>query len=394
MAFTLEQIREFALNPASIPAPGTYAEGGIYSVAEMLRGLKSAISKGQLPISEYFAIAEPLVNYAAARTGEVAGKGKGAADIANKGWQEITSLNAVRAQNGQWVTTAPFSAREYANLPVDVLPTQEEVTSGRIPLDLLPPVQRFRPPTPISTPQTPQVLPPIGPGGQQPGTPPGTITQVPDPANPGKMINVPLVGDPLQNSVPKMIDQSVIEQEGLRQSEQNRLAFEAERAIRGQRLKDTAAFLSSEEDRKFGEAQPGIYEDLNKRGLLRSTGLGDALAREKAKLSGESAAVLAQQGLSDRDAEVGGIKDILAKSQQFQTSGLERRFTLEDFNREADMAKALGAQYAPQVKGGKSVLGGILAGAGAGASAGSSMGPVGTGIGAVLGAATGGSKAR
>lgn len=387
MAYSLDQIRDFSDNPANIPGGGSYGEGVVFNIAEMMRGLKDAIKRGELTVSEYFNVADPLLNHAQTAVNSIAGGGSAKASAVNPAWQQIQQLGAVKSMNGRWETTLPISSREYANLPESVLPTQKEVQSGQIPIDLLPAVQRYRPETPTA-PTTPQVNP--GVGGQ-----PGQTTQVPDPQNPGKFINIPVVGDPLANSVPRTVDQSVIEAEAARQAEQSRQAFEAEKSIRSSRLTDLAALLTKEEDRKLNLEQPGIYEDLNTRGLLRSSGLGEALAREKSKLAGESANVLATQGLTDRDAEISGIQDILARTQQFQTSGLERKFTIEDFNREAETARALGSQYAPQVKGGNSVLQGVLGSAASGAAAGGAIGgPWGAGVGAIISATATGLSAH
>lgn len=398
MAYSLELAREWAQNPNAIPSPGSYGEGRIANILEQLRGLRADVKSGKITIAEYLDVAEPLASSGARFGHSLAGGGSKKANAANAaGLQAFTQEGFAKdLGGGNWVGRVPFSAREYAQLPESVLPTQNEVNSGIVPIDYLPPIQRYRPEPPPqqpTAPTNPQVNPgpgaPQAPGGvpAQPVAPP--TSTVPDPANPGQSINVPVVGDPLRNSVPKTVDQSVIEQEAARQAEQQRQAFEAERAIRSQRLTDLSAFLTNEENRKFSQSQPGIYEDLNARGLLRSSGLGEALAREKAKLAGDSASVLAQQGLTDRDAEIQGIKDILSRTQQFQTSGLERKFTLEDFEREKATARELGANYAPSVKGGSSVLSGILGGAATGATAGSALGPWGAGAGAIMGAANG-----
>ncbi len=400
MAYTLDQIKQFAQNPGSIPGGGTYGEGSVFNIASMIGSLKQAIQSGQLNISDYLNIADPLIKSAAQTTQSIAGKGSKAANAVNPGFAQLQSLGAVNSSNGQYGAAAPFTAREYANLPENVLPTQKEVNSGQIPLTLLPPIQRFRPDS--STSPTGQPLPQINPGpaGLQPATTPtvgAPLTSTPDPNNPGQSIGIPVVGDPLQNSVPKVIDQSVIEQEGIRQQEQQRQALAAQDAIRAGRLNDLKTLLSQQEDRQFSENAPGIYEDLNSRGLIQSSGLGEALAREKAKLAANTNDQLTQQGLADRDADVSGIGDILSKLQSFQTSGLERKFTLQDFQNEADLAQKLGATNAPTIAGGKSVLSGVLSGALNGAGTGAVVGkgnPYAIGAGAVAGGAAGGTKGK
>jgi hypothetical protein len=383
------------LDFSRVPATGSYGEGFVGNLWTYLKQAKDYVKQGKLSVSDYLDIADPIVNKAHETAGRILSSGSKQANSVKGFWEGLQNDGFIKNQNGQFVANAPFTAREYANLPENVLPTQGEVNSGRIPLDLLPPVQRFRPePT---APTTPQINPgpgnPLSPGTPgQPGTSNGSVISIPDPANPGKSINVPVVGDPLANSVPKTIDQSIIEQEAARQAEQSRQAYEAENAIRSGRLTDLAGLLSKQEDQKFSQDSPGIYEDLNSRGLLRSSGLGDALAREKAKLAGDSANTLMQQGLTDRDAQIQGIQDILARTQSFQTSGLERKFTLEDFQKEADLSKSLGANLAPTVKPGNSVLSGVLGGAVAGGGAGAALGPWGAGIGAVLGGTAGAAK--
>lgn len=445
MAYTLDQIKGFSSNPGSIAAPGSYGEGRVYNIASILTDLKGLVQSGAVTVKDYLDISTPLVKSAETTTNSIAGGGSKKANAVNPAWQQIQSLGAVKNIDGRWEPTAPFSAREYASLPENVLPTQKEVNSGIIPLNLLPPVQRFRPDaspntpgqpiapgtpgtptspiTPGATPGAPSTLPGGGvilpvpgatPGAGQPqpqvnpgvgGTPPVATPQPAAPGQPpvvgvidpttGQPIGVPVVGDPLNNSVPKVIDQSIIEQEGLRQQEQQRQAYEAERGIRAQRLTDLQALLTKQNDRQFSENAPGVYEDLNSRGLLRSSALGDALAKERAKLEAGTAEQFAQQGLTDRDADISGIDKILQSTQSFQTSGLERKFTLEDFNRESDIARTLGAQVAPTVKSGKSVLGGVASGAGAGAAAGTAISPGwGTAIGAGLGAVLGGTSAK
>lgn len=384
--YTLDQIRQFAANPSSIPNGGTYGEGRAYGIADIIAGLRSQIQTGALNVSDYFNIADPLIKQFSQDI-NISTQGSRQANAINPALQQLQSMGALKVSNGQITSILPFSSREYANLPESVLPTRDEVNSGRIPLDLLPPVQRFRPDTP-STP-----APGVGgqPGGA-PGSQTGGSTQIPDPKNPGQFINVPIVGDPLQNSVPKTIDQSVIEQESQRQAEQSRQAYEAENAIRTQRLSDLGDLLTKRENTQFSQDTPGIYEDLNSRGLLQSSELGNSLAKERAKLAAASADTLTSQGLTDRDAQIQSISDILGRSQQFQTSGLERRFTLEDFNREQDAAKALGSQYAPSVKSGNSVLSGALGGAATGAAAGAATkNPYVIGLTTLLGAGAGAS---
>lgn len=385
MAYTLEQIRAFSAAPNTVPGAGSYGEGQVYQIVEMVKNLKDQIKTGKLTVSEYFDVAEPLIKQAQAKTQSISSGGQKKAQAVEPAYRELQSIGAIKeGGTGGWQAVLPFSAREYAGLPEAVLPTQKDVQSGLVPLDLLPPIQRFRPDPAV----TPQVNPAIDPATGLPTTNPTA------PTNPGQTIGSPVVGDPLQNSVPKVIDQSVIEQESIRQAEQQRQAFEAQNALSQQRMDQLRGLLTQQEDQQFDLAKPGIYEDLNTKGLLRSSGLGTALAKEKAALSASTNNQLSQTALGDTDRQIKSIADILAQQQSFQTSGLERRFTLEDFNKEANLAKSLGATNAPQIKGGNSVLGGVLGGAVSGAGAGAALGPWGAGAGAVLGAAGGGATSK
>ena len=242
------------------------------------------------------------------------------------------------------------------------------------------------PETPFGTPGAPAPAPVTGPVAADPRR---SVIAIPDPRNPGKFIEVPITDRDLPPGLtPEDITgQFDVEAEALRQQEQSRKVFEQQRSLRGERLEELRSLLASEEERQFGLSQPGIEESLQSRGLLRSSALGTELSRERGRLSGISQAGLAAQSLADREAELQGISDILGGRQQLQTSGLERRFSIEDFEREAQLARGLGAEVAPSVS--RNALLPAIQGATAGASAGSAFGPYGAAIGGIGGAVTG-----
>lgn len=258
-------------------------------------------------------------------------------------------------------------------------------------------------------PEPPIVQPPAQPGG---GQPPGTqpieapaetgeavrterapirkVIAVPDPRNPGELIEIPVVDRGIPGDIDRQADQFLIEREGLRQQEQSRRAFEGQRAIRGERLGDLSDLLLRQEEFQFGQRRPTIAEEAQTGGLLRSSGFGEALARERRGFAEQSRLALSQQALSDREFEAQGISGILGQRQAFQGSALQRRFSLEDFERSARLSRELGASSAPQVGGGKGFsLGSAASGAAIGGGIG---GPPGAAIGAGLGLAAGGGK--
>ena len=146
---------------------------------------------------------------------------------------------------------------------------------------------------------------------------------------------------------------------------------------------------------KSQQRQAGLLEELQTGGLLQTSELEAAFARESGQRTQQINQAIAAQSLQDRQAEVTGIGDILAKRQAFQTSGLQREFSLEDFERAARVARETGASVTPQVGGGGGALAGLLGGAGSGAATGGAIGgapgaAIGAGVGAVLGGVSGG----
>lgn len=219
-----------------------------------------------------------------------------------------------------------------------------------------------------------------------------TPIAAPDPRRPGELIEIPVVDRGIPEDVRVSSDRGRIEAEALRQQEQQRQAFEAARALRDERLRDLAGLLSAEEERKFEATTPLIAESAQSAGLLRSSALGEALARERSNLAAQSAFELARVGLEDRDLEVQGIQDILANRQLLQSQALERAFSIEDFEREAQIARDIGAAAAPQVRGGSGKGGALTTGLG-GAAVGHSIGGVpGAIIGGIGGLVGGGGK--
>ena len=124
----------------------------------------------------------------------------------------------------------------------------------------------------------------------------------------------------------------------------------------------------------LAQVLPSIAEDYNAGHLINSTAYPQEVARQASNLT---------QNL---------VLPAITGRQNYQASALQRGLSLEDFVNEANVAKAIGAQMAPQVNNGK---GTAVSGLGAGASAGSAFGPWGAAIGAGLGylAGGGGTKA-
>lgn len=103
----------------------------------------------------------------------------------------------------------------------------------------------------------------------------------------------------------------------------------------------------------FKSMLPDIAENAQAAHLYDSTGYGQEVARQQANIASEIANQEAQQRLG-----------ALTNLQGFQSGALGRGLSLEDFINQANVAKTIGAQAAPQVGNGKGNTGAILGGLG------------------------------
>lgn len=176
--------------------------------------------------------------------------------------------------------------------------------------------------------------------------------------------------DSFINDIPSDID--LLSDRGTLEREALRTKFSNNRSISS--LSD---LLANENTRQFELATPGIEEDLNSQGLLHSTALGEALAREKAKLVGQSDFTLGQAKLAS-DQQVNDIR----------LGGVSRQFSLDDFAKQTALARELAQMQIDSS--GKSSGGNPLAGALTGGLNGAVLGgSVGGPWGAVAGGAAG-----
>jgi hypothetical protein len=140
---------------------------------------------------------------------------------------------------------------------------------------------------------------------------------------------------------------------------------------------------ASEQQKYAGEMlkrmTPDIEEGLNAQHLLNSSALPQEIAKQASNLSQDVASQRAN-----------AIQAALTGRQGFETGALQRGLSLEDFVNQANVAKSIGAQFAPQVGNGK---GTAVSGLGAGAAAGAPFGPWGAAIGGGAGALLGSNKA-
>lgn len=102
------------------------------------------------------------------------------------------------------------------------------------------------------------------------------------------------------------------------------------------------------------QSLPNIAENAQAAHLYDSTGYGQEVARQQAQLASGVASDTANQKLQ-----------ALQGLQGFQTGALQRGQGLEDFINQANVAKTIGAQMAPQPPSGKSQFGTVAQGVGA-----------------------------
>lgn len=107
------------------------------------------------------------------------------------------------------------------------------------------------------------------------------------------------------------------------------------------RLNDLASLLAKTQDSQFNRDIPGIAETAQGKGMLETSGFGNALANRYKELTAQTSEELAKQGLADRDLEIKGLSDIGVNSNNLGTATLERQFSNEDLTRSEQLAKYL-----------------------------------------------------
>lgn len=138
-------------------------------------------------------------------------------------------------------------------------------------------------------------------------------------------------------------DQAAINSEGQRQ-------YDA--TLKG--ISDVSTANTARAKALFGQMLPDIAENSQAAHLYDSTGYGQEVARQQSNIASEVANQEAQQKLQ-----------ALSGLQGFQTGALQRGLSLEDFINQANVAKTIGAQMAPQPPSGKAQFGTVASGIGA-----------------------------
>lgn len=149
-------------------------------------------------------------------------------------------------------------------------------------------------------------------------------------------------------------DRFKLEREGIRQRLQEEKSAETAATGRSESLEELTSLLAEQGDQAFDVNRAGILEDLNARGLFRSSAVGTEFARERGRQADISRNIVSAQSISDRDANINALIQAGATQRDFQTSGLSREFSLDDFGRQTQAGFRLGEATSPQLGGGKS----------------------------------------
>lgn len=209
-----------------------------------------------------------------------------------------------------------------------------------------------------NAPQIPQVNQPIDPTTGQPIDPTMINDIIGSTPNTGGAVNT--------GGTASKDQQDLLNEAELQYKLQNEQAGTS-KAEREKMLNEYAALISQQQNRMLDENAPALYEDLNTRGLLRSSELGNAMGRER----GKAAAILQEQvglqGLTDRDSYIKALEGSTDNYLTGRSGAIQRRYSLEDFARQAAVAKDTGLALAPISTGTPSSKAGDAAMVGAGA---------------------------
>ena len=310
---------------------GTYGEGSAFGAVDYLKNLRGLLDAGQIDIPTFIKFGEQAAKNGLIAIGNVAGRGGRAANLVNPLISQIESFGFKHTGGG---INSPTTQ---VNLPEQY---QQEVRRNTLPSNI-PPEERQ------------QILDQI----------PSNIDINSDQGR----IEIERIREQIQ------ADKALKQQQGLRDTAitglQGVIGQQAD--IRNKSVADLAKQFNLEADRQFSLDQPGIFESLQGGGLLRSSALGEALARERSKYTGDVANRLsliqygnAQQSSEDlnklaaarlagTDQDVNAIQQALISGNQLQQGGLQRQFGLQDFQQQAELARQIAAMQTANLNQGR-----------------------------------------
>lgn len=160
--------------------------------------------------------------------------------------------------------------------------------------------------------------------------------------------------DEIPDNIDYTSDQFKSEMEGVRQRIQEEKAAQTEEGKRKQYISELSGLLTQNADRQFELDKPGMLEDLNARGLLHTSAVGDRYADRRKELAEGTSLQLAGADLDNKNALLDLYRNAGATQRGFQTGGLQREFGLEDYSRQFQDALRFARETQPQAPKGKS----------------------------------------
>lgn len=140
---------------------------------------------------------------------------------------------------------------------------------------------------------------------------------------------------------------------------------------RTQQISDLSNLLTQQAQTQYQRSLPGLYEDLNTRGLLRSSDLGNQMAAKEQQSYQDVANQLAQTQLGYNDQYITGLGNITNQYNSGVSSALQREQSLQDYANQVAASLKLGQAVTPVQPSGKSntsIASNAMGKAGAGAS--------------------------
>lgn len=369
--YNLDQIKYYSQN-----AGGLTDANAANNIVGMLGTMKQAVQQGQMSLTDFQNYSQPLIKQAGKIVRTISSQGSKQADSV-KGASEALNgtYYSINNSDGSFNFLSPFSKQEYANLPNGVLPTQDDVNSGKFDTTGAP-LSRVQTPaggtaTPTGNPTAPQPGQPGQPSAPQPAfTPTNSANQAPDTVTAGNnpntnvapsTVNSQVEGAPIYSASPNnpgpngglvingtqaSQDASQIANEAALQQQLSTQSQQGVTAARAKYLQDLTGVLNQNTANQLNDQAPGIYEDLNSHGLLRSSALGNSMATAAKSLQANTTNQLAQQAIAGETADLGNDTTIQNTYNQGRNSALQRQFSVEDYNNQIAAGKAMGEQYA------------------------------------------------
>ncbi len=120
-----------------------------------------------------------------------------------------------------------------------------------------------------------------------------------------------------------------------------------QQADRQQQMKDLSQLLTEQAKTQYERSLPGLYEDLNTRGLLRSSDLGNQMATKEQQSYQDVANQLGQTQLGYNDQYINGLGNITNQYNSGVGSALQREMSLQDYAQQIKASQQLGQAVAP-----------------------------------------------